>query len=748
MPKVGSHKLNGHANVATEALKLEAAGFSVVPVNGKKPTEAGWAQKRFSADQLESKLKGSKLGIAVEWSQSDLIDVECDTAEAETALLGMFDGEIPETPTWQSERGKHRLFRRPEGLPKKAKIELDGVEFRIANGSAALSVVPPSGGRKWLPGLSLDEVEPAELPESIVARLRAPAPKVEPTAEGRVAEGKRNDTLFAKACALRDLKLPPETILATLLDLNARLCDPPLPDSEIQSIVKSVTTQGKPSDNLVKLLLSEMELWHDENGDPFATVSQEGHRENWKIGKRIRAFRRWLSKRCYDVTGGVLSDKDLGELCALLEGRACFDGPGFAVHRRTGEHDGTLYLDLCDDAWRAVEIDGTGWRVVSDPPVKFFRARAMQSLPEPEKPKASLHTLLSPYLNLRPSHWPLVAAFLTASLRPRGPYPILKLLGEQGSSKSTTARVIRSVVDPNAAPLRAETKATRDLMIAANNSWVICFDNLSVIDGEMSDALCRLSTGGGFSTRTLYTDEDETIFDAMRPVILTSIEDIGSRSDLLERSLIVDLPTIPKESRRPEKDFWAGFEKARPEILGALLDVVCAGMRRLPEVEANPPADLPRMADFAMWGIAIESALDLDPGAFMESYVANRESATHLILESQPLIAALLNYLAKNVWSEKTAAGWLETLNVMFPDGGKQPGWPKSPRVLSAILKRVAPNLREIGVTAVQDTRGGGNDKEKVWRIESSIPAKKTKPKPKSAKPKSGLVKSLPKGVE
>lgn len=731
MPKIGEpprHKGNGHAPNVAEALRLEALGFSVVPVAGKVPVEKGYTQRRLTADELSSRLRGTKLGIAIDLSKTDYIDVECDSPEAEAALLAMFDGEMPPTPTWQSERGKHRLFGRPKGLPEKAKVELDGVEFRIANGVSALSVVPPSGGRTWLPGLSLDDVEPAELPESIVARLLAPS-KVEPAAEGRVVEGKRNDTLFAKACALRDLKLPAETILATLLDLNSRLCDPPLPESEVRSIVKSVTTGAKPSDNFVKLLLSEMELWHDENGDPFATVPQEGHRENWKIGKRVRAFRRWLSKRCYDVTGGVLADKDLGELCALFEGRACFDGPECRVYRRTGEYDGTIYLDLCDEQWRAVEIDAKGWRVVPDPPMKFFRARAMQSLPVPAKPKATLGTLLSPFLNLRPAHWPLVVAFLTASMRPRGPYPVLKLSGEQGSAKSTTARFLRSLIDPNAAPLRSEPKATRDLMIAANNAWVLCLDNLSTINGELSDALCRLATGGGFSTRTLYTDDDETIFDAMRPVILTSIEDIGSRSDLLERSLLIDLPTIPEESRRAEKDFWAEFDDARPRILGALLDVVSAGLRRLPEVEADPPADLPRMADFAIWGIAIEPALDLAPGSFIEAYNANRETATQLVLESQPAISALLKYLRRESSVEATASELLDKLRYLAGDQLlKAPGWPKSARYLSQILKRCAPDLRQIGVVAVQDTRGGGNDKQKVWRIESSLPVDPPKP--------------------
>lgn len=433
----------------------------------------------------------------------------------------------------------------------------------------------------------------------------------------------------------------------------------------------------------------------------------------------------------------MISAGDLSDVASLLEGKAVFDGPRYKLFRRTAQHEGKFYLDLCDEQWRAIEIDLNGWRVVSDPPVKFRRAKAMHPLPLPVKTKGtSLERLLLPFLNIRAVQWPLVAAWLTAGLRPVGPYPVLKLLGEQGSAKTTTARVLRSLVDPNAAPVRAEPRSTRDLMIAANNAWVICMDNLSVVKPDLSDAICRLSTGGGFATRTLYTDEDETIFDAQRPVILTSIEEIGTRSDLLERSLIIELPRIPEASRRAEKTFWAEFEKVRPKILGALLDIVSGAIRQLPEIERKAETELPRLADFHVWGEAGEVSMGLAPGTFAEAYAANLESSTQIALESSPLISALLRFLKKKPRIEDTAQGLLEKLGYVDFELKGQPGWPKSPRVLSAILKRVAPNLRQVGIVAVQDTRGGGNSKEKIWRIERRDEVKP--PKSKGVKGRKG----------
>src|SRR5262249_45998132 len=150
---------------------------------------------------------------------------------------------------------------------------------------------------------------------------------------------------------------------------------------------------------------------------------------------------------------------------------------------------------------------------------------------------------------------------------------------------------------------------------------------LSHVAPWLSDALCRLSTGGGFATRELYTDMDEIIFDSQRPVMLTSIEEVATRSDLLDRCLVVWLPTIPADRRRAEADLMAAYEKVRPQILGALLDAVSAALRNLATVKLE---GLPRMADFALWASAAESAFGWDEGTFYRAYQGNRESANEV----------------------------------------------------------------------------------------------------------------------
>jgi hypothetical protein len=200
----------------------------------------------------------------------------------------------------------------------------------------------------------------------------------------------------------------------------------------------------------------------------------------------------------------------------------------------------------------------------------------------------------------------LVIAWTLACLRNRGPYPVMVLSGEQGSAKSTFSAILRALLDPNTAPLRALPREDRDLFIAASNGHVLAFDNVSGLPAWISDTLCRLATGGGFAVRQLYSDQDEVLFDAARPVILNGIEDIVTRPDLADRAVFLMLEPIPEERRRPEQELWTAFEAQRPRILGVLLYAASKGLAMLPQTRLDK---LPRMADFALWAAACETAL-------------------------------------------------------------------------------------------------------------------------------------------
>ena len=406
-----------------------------------------------------------------------------------------------------------------------------------------------------------------------------------------------------------------------------------------------------------------------------------------------------MQKLYYEAEGKPVGSQALLDALGALEGKAIFDGAEREAHVRLAEDGEAIYLDLCNRAWEVVEITPEGWRVLpgKDAPVRFRRARGMQPLPYPAEDGdlAGLRRLL----NLpegEEGSWVLVAAWLAAALRPRGPYPVLILQGEQGSAKSTAQRMLRALVDPSTVPLRTAPREERDLMIAATNGWCVAFDNLSGVPIWLSDALCRLATGGGFGTRALYTDQEEILFAAMRPAMLNGIADVASRPDLLDRSLVVELPVIPEDKRKTEREIWAEFAEERPGYLGALLDAVSVALKRLPEVRLEK---LPRMAEFAEWVVAAEEGLGFKEGAFMGAYAVARSDAVGHALENDAVAEAVLAFMAERREWEGTATELHRNLALRVEDNVQRTrGWPKTSSYLSAKLKRLAPALRDRGI--------------------------------------------------
>ena len=289
----------------------------------------------------------------------------------------------------------------------------------------------------------------------------------------------------------------------------------------------------------------------------------------------------------------------------------------------------------------------------------------------------------------------LTVAWLLAALRSGGPYPLLAISGEQGSAKTVLSKLLKALIDPNAAPVRALPREERELMIAANNGYLLAFDNLSGLPVWLSDALCRLATGGSFAVRQLYTDDDEVLFEAVRPILLNGIEDVISRPDLGDRAVFLSLPPIGETHRRVEAELWREFEIARPRILGALLNSVVHGLRTIGRVHLDR---LPRMADFALWAAACETALWPD-GTFARAYAANRRAAIESIIEADPVATCVRAMMVnRTVWSGSASDLLRLCVQSAGDDISRGTAWAKNPRVLADRLRRAQTFLRTLGI--------------------------------------------------
>lgn len=464
-------------------------------------------------------------------------------------------------------------------------------------------------------------------------------------------------------------------------------------------------TRTSQTDLIVELVDAlGIELVHDLSMLPYALVKQTSVRAVYAV--RSTAFRSVLAKEFFERYGKSPRTAALADARTVLEGRAQHAGRLVDVALRIAGGEDVIDVDLGDDRWRMVHITRDGWSVMPHGDRIFRRAPGMLALPDPVR-GGSLAELRE-FIRVDDDNFALIAAFLVNALRHRGPYPILPLTGEQGSAKTTTARTLRRLVDPNRADVRAEPRDNRDLMIAANNGHMIALDNLSHLSTQLSDALCRLSTGGGFATRTLYSDDEETIFYGQRPLILTSIADVASRPDLLDRCLSVRLQPIPECERRTEEELWTLFEVARPRLFGALLDAVSAALRNVRETDRAIKSK-PRMADAYCWALAAAPALGIDAGATASAWSRTLDEAHTSILESS-LIFAPLRTLVENAggWSGSATELLAAIASLLDESITRRRDWPRNAKGLANQVRSIAPALRRVGIDHYEPPRKSG----------------------------------------
>ena len=532
----------------------------------------------------------------------------------------------------------------------------------------------------------------------------------------------------------------------------------------------SAPKQASQASFLIDLATSRCDLFCDLTGEAYASFaaahSTGEHRETHRL--RSKSFNQWLRLLYYDERGGAPSSEAMASAVRTLMAKAHFDGDRRDVYLRTAPLEGKIYLDMCDPLWRAIEMDGDGCRIVDDPPVHFRREAGMLALPSPSTidPRKGIERLRE-VLRLRDKRdFVVIVAWLLAALAGRSPYAVLAFLGEPGATKTSAAYAVRSIIDPNASPLRAKPKDPHDVFVAATHSLIVGYNNLSSLPDWLSDTICVVSEGSGESRRELFTDADESLIVACAPFLLTGIENVVKRGDLAQRTLYVHLASVPDGERLTEQTFKARFRRAHADLLGALCAAASAGLRNEKTLKLD---SLPRLATFFHWASACEPAL-WRRGEFRRAFAANAKDATEDVIEGEQaasvfrrfvaergkwegtatqLLAELVGFVRRpvreaeaahaqavkdkdDVAREKTVAALREARETARDILGD--GWPKAPNALTGKLKRASPALRNAGVRIDWPTRHGD---EKIIKITTSAPKSRRQKSSPSSSPSS-----------
>jgi len=480
-----------------------------------------------------------------------------------------------------------------------------------------------------------------------------------------------------------------------------------------KEVKKNTVSQA---DKLIKIA-SNFKLFHDDTKEAYAFVNNEA------IKARGSQFKQLLAKGLWQAENKAPNTDAIYQALNVIEAKAIFDGECIKLHNRVAEYESKFFYDLCNG--RTVEITKLGWSIVDTYPILFKRYPHQQKQVEPQK-GGDIQRLFN-FLNVKEKkHRILSLVYPISCLVSDIPHPIFHSWGDRGSGKTTQSVVYKRLLDPSKLDVLITPRDHGELVQILEHHYLCLFDNLSSFPNWLSDLLSQACTGGGFSKRRLYTDDEDVIYQIMRCIGLNGINLLISRPDLMDRTILLHLERIEPDKRKEWKILLQEFEAERPYLLGCFFDVLSKAMTIYPSVRLS---NLPRMADFMTWGVAITEALGYKAEDFIEAYQANIQSQNAEIVNSNTLAQAVLNFMAnKDKW-EGTVSEAYKELSDLVTVTREDSTFPKHSNKLRKQLERIKSNLLDYGIKfTIADFNTGKGVPISFQKIEkvSSVSSKRT----------------------
>jgi hypothetical protein len=626
------------------------------------------------------------------------------------------------TPVVKTGKGWHLYFRKPNGIKLKGRVDiLPGLDLR-AQGNYI--VAPPSihqNGETYQWIFDLDYYEFREFPKEVLELLKVKKEALTDKGKNRgrviiktdtekflkegVKEGNRHNACVKLAGCFLGKSFDKRIVKILLLDWNKKN-RPPLPEKEVIEIIESIDRKEKEKrrrgrktkeESLIELVKERFKLFHYKKTG-FACLYRNSHKEIWPV--KSEQFKQRLYEIYKEEKNEFIGEDVLRDATNKISREAISQGE-INLFNRVGKIGEDIYFDLANDKWEGVKITKEGWETVKLP--ILFR-RYNHQLPQTYPVDGDLD-LLWQFLNIDIRYRLLLACWLISCFIPEIPHPILVLHGDPGSGKTFALTLLSRLIDPS----RAEKVAPReeDIHLILEQHWFFFWDNASSISGSTSDIFSKAATGDSQERRKLFTDEDTCIFNYKRCIGITSISNIITREDLLDRAILISTQRI--KNFKPEKKLFDNFEACKPKILGGIFDILSKAMRKYNEnQEEDSEEDSGRMRDFILWGKAIATAMGYTPEDFMGVYKENIKRQTQEAINASNVATAIVDFMEdKEEWIG-TAGDLLRELDPIREKHGisKKPGfWPQAPHALSRILRRARVHLENMGLKIEFATR-------------------------------------------
>jgi len=537
------------------------------------------------------------------------------------------------------------------------------------------------------------------------------------------------------------------------IEWDLRLADVLRDSANTQSALKQKNAGEGEIDNknvvqiALDLIKDRAKLFHSPapDGSEYASIPSKNGGVMTTHPVASTEFKKWVTGEYYrDVKEG-LTGESMNTILATVHAIAAHDSPELPVSKqRIACYEGRYYLYLADDSQTVIEYSATGWHVCENSPVKFIFDKYKSALPIPRSSDGKIDTLWDlARINNTPDQL-VVTAVLVKALVPGGTDPILAISGYAGSGKTTTANCLRSMVDPfTKGKVLAKIPEIDHIAIHAMQRRILAIDNISHITADQSDTLCNVSTGGGFSKRTLFSDSEETILDVQNLTILTSIGNVVTKPDLLERSIVIDMSRITDDERESESSLSHGLELHHSAILGGLLNITVAALHHRDNSE---PPRYSRMVEFTHLGEGIERYLDYPHGSMKSRMAVGVQIANEIAIESSPVASIIREWMGGDGKWEGTTA---ELLNILKTHAAKSElagTLPKTANSLGGELKKCESALAQCCIVIEDFRESLGDDpnrtkKKRIYISEKAVspfspPANSENRSPSSPTPK------------
>jgi uncharacterized protein YlbG (UPF0298 family) len=424
-------------------------------------------------------------------------------------------------------------------------------------------------------------------------------------------------------------------------------------------MLKKMNGNNKADKALNIILEKNPELLKDQHNDPLIKLDNDGYTEIRPLDPEDINWLRYHYCQYFNETVGNNAIKTAINTLASF---AINESKKEELHLRVAEHDDLIYYDLCNDEWQQICIKPGSWYILEqkDSPVLFKRYQQMQKQTFANESSIEDVKKLLDFVNIdkKSREAMFLMIYIATDFIPNIPHAVLHLKGIKGTAKSNLSRIIKRIVDPAMPELITINK---DLEQNLAHNWLTVFDNISSISKKESDVLCRASTGAGIAKRMLFKNDQDVFYNIRHCVAMNGIGYNIPKSDLMDRSIIIELDPISSRNRLTEYELHKRFEEQRPSIVSGFFDLIAKAMEIKETLEFE---HLPRMADFFEWGTAIAMALGYDREYFESSYFDMTQNRLERFHNPSGFIKALKLYVEDKGAIKASASEVLETIKV------------------------------------------------------------------------------------